>query len=270
MKEYTKAKIASDLEQDLLQFLVDDVFKADVLSYLLDPLIDLKNGILIRYGDFLPVSDDKRIQQIRNLFAKDFLQKYPHHKEKLESIFEQRWIAIEEQVAHTIVYRIEGYTKNVYEVEVPGSSRTYNEEKTYLQALASAVAGTSNAEELEQDDITLVIYEILQTHLDDLARKGIHPSSPRIVHARASIKRSEDNNNYAFLFNATATLSGILSTVAFTVTVLALESIITISTAGVGLLASVGVVTGLISFGLYSSNKEAKENTGDQLQYALQ
>ncbi|MCC5013736.1 MULTISPECIES: hypothetical protein [unclassified Legionella] len=271
MKEYTKAKIASDLQLDLLQFLDDDQLKADVLDYLLAPLIELKNKILIQYGKYLPVSDDKRTQQIRKLFADDFLRKYPHYRKKLEGIFETKWIAIEAQVAHVIAYRIEGYTKNVYEVEIPGSSATYNEERTYLQALASAVAGTPNAEKLEQDDIALVIGQIVQTHLADLAKKGIYPTSSEIVQPGGSMRyKPKEDNNHAFLFNTTATLSGILSAGAFTAALLALKTIITISTAGVGLLASVGVVAGLVSFGLYSSNKEQKEHTGDQIVNVLQ
>ncbi|STX37528.1 hypothetical protein [Legionella feeleii] len=282
MKEYTKAKIASDVEQDLLQFLDDDQLKADVLDYLLDPLIELKNKILIEYGEYLPVSDDKRSQQIRKLLADDFRQKYPHHSEKSKDILEARWIAIEEQVAYVIAYRMEGYTKNVYQVEVPSSRApdeeeptylieevTYvNEERTYLQALASAVAGTPNAEQLEQHDIEVVICEIAQAHLDDLARKGIYPSSSKIARTGALMQykyEPGEDNNHSFLFNTTATLSGILSAGAFTATLLALKTIITISTAGVGLLASVGVVAGLVSFGLYSSNKEPKEHTGDPL-----
>ena len=273
MKEYTKAKIASDLQLDLLQFLDDDQLKADVLDYLLDPLIELKNKILIQYGDYLPVSDDKRSQRIRKLFADDFLRKYPHYGKKLEGIFETKWIAIESQVAHVIAYRMEGYTKNVYEVEIPRSSATYNEERTYLQALASDVAGTPNAEQLEQRDIEEVICEIAQAHLDDLARKGIYPSSSKIARTGALMQykyEPREDNNHAFLFNTTATLSGILSAGAFTAALLALKTIITISTAGVGLLASVGVVAGLVSFGLYSSNKEQKEHTGDQIVNVLQ
>lgn len=268
MKEYTKAKIASDLQMDLLQFLKDDQLKADVLDYLLDPLIELKNKILIQYGEYLPVSDDKRSQQIRKLLADDFRQKYPHHREKLEGILEATWMVIEEQIAHVIAYRMEGYTRTVYEAQIPGSGATYNEERTYLQALASAVAGTPNAEQLEQHDIEVVICEIAQAHLDDLARKGIYPSSSKIAGTGALMQykyEPGEDNNHAFLFNTTATLSGILSAGAFTVTLLALKTIITISTAGVGLLASVGVVAGLVSFGLYSSNKEPKEHTGDPL-----
>lgn len=268
MKEYTKAKIASDVEQDLLQFLDDDQLKADVLDYLLDPLIELKNKILIQYGEYLPVSDDKRSQQIRKLLADDFRQKYPHHSEKLEGILEATWMVIEEQIAHVIAYRMEGYTRTVYEAQIPGSGATYNEERTYLQALASAVAGTPNAEQLEQHDIEVVICEIAQAHLDDLARKGIYPSSSKIARTGALMQykyEPGEDNNHSFLFNTTATLSGILSAGAFTATLLALKTIITISTAGVGLLASVGVVAGLVSFGLYSANKEPKEHTGDPL-----
>lgn len=94
MKEYTKAKIASDLQLDLLQFLDDDQLKADVLDYLLAPLIELKNKILIQYGKYLPVSDDKRTQQIRKLFADDFLRKYPHYRKKLRASLRQNGLLL--------------------------------------------------------------------------------------------------------------------------------------------------------------------------------
>lgn len=264
MKEYTKAKIVADLQQDLFQFLDDDQLKADALSYLLDPHIELKTHILRRYSNYLPVSDDKRIQQIRKIFADDFLLKYPQHKRQLERISDKRFVDIEEQLAYIISYKIEGYIKNVYEVNVPRSTDTYFEGKNYLQSLASAVAGTPNAEKLEWDDITLVIYETVQNHLNELEQKKIYPSAPRnIVYVDAS------DNNYAFLLNVTSTLSGILSVASFTVAALAIESIITISTAGVGLIAGVGVVAALVSFGLYK-NGNKQENLGDQVKMVLQ
>jgi hypothetical protein len=80
---------------------------------------------------------------------------------------------------------------------------------------------------------------------------------PKIAPVEAETKN--DSNNYNFLLNAVITLSATLSLATLIVASLALAAVITIPTAGIGAVLTVGAVAGLMGYGLFNNKNQSNK-----------
>lgn len=174
MNEYLKAKIAADVNQDLLQFLGEDNLKANILQYLVDAHDDLKQRVDQEFGGSLPASQDLQVRAIRQIYADDFSAKFAQYQAELDEIYDKSYISIADQVAYVLTYRKEGFVKQSYDVLFEGQELT--EERMYFQALAKEVEGTEYAQPISQEECSAAISEIAQSQLLELQTKGIQPT----------------------------------------------------------------------------------------------